>query len=315
MKPHLTICAQKEAVFLPNWSCKLHDRVPCAAVVCSDNSLLSLLCNLFLTKMADAMEMMLMGFLAPAARCEFGLTDIQVALISTVSVSGLLLVVSFFLCFEADMHVTSSQVNRCLLSCNSRFFILRKHNKDYGLMCLCLPTCQFYSGLIDCCNKTSSVPSKSGTGRIDSLRITPWSLFSCLFWPLLLNVHIEFDPQVVGKGGRRTCHVTPLCKRWIVLWPPSSSLQRIDSYPSPAPDKKVLLTNGAQPPAVTLGRAVATTGSRPDEFVSLLKVSRLVIQPIVRRNSPAPLRLSKLKNMLVRLFVVTLWLKGDCTVG
>ena len=30
----------------------------------------------------------------------------------------------------------------------------------------------------------------------------------------------------------------------------------------PKPDKKVLLTNGAQPPAVTLERAVATTRSR-----------------------------------------------------
>ena len=34
--------------------------------------------------MADAMEMMLMGFLAPAAKCEFDLTDVEMALISTV---------------------------------------------------------------------------------------------------------------------------------------------------------------------------------------------------------------------------------------
>ena len=34
------------------------------------------------------------------------------------------------------------------------------------------------------------------------------------------------------------------------------------------PDKKVLLTNGAQPPAVTLGRAVATTRSRPIRSVT-----------------------------------------------
>ena len=40
------------------------------------------------------------------------------------------------------------------------------------------------------------------------------------------------------------------------------------------PDKKVLLTNSAQPPAVTLGRAVATREA--DQFISLLKVSRLL---------------------------------------
>ena len=48
----------------------------------------------------------------------------------------------------------------------------------------------------------------------------------------------------------------------------------LHTHPELVLDKKVLLTNSAQPPAVTLGRAVATREA--DQFVSLLKVSRLL---------------------------------------
>ena len=49
---------------------------------------LVLLCGLIY--MADGMEMMLVSFISPAVRCEFGISDVEVTLLTTVVFAGLM---------------------------------------------------------------------------------------------------------------------------------------------------------------------------------------------------------------------------------